>query len=85
MALTFEDFVTPQTLAPLLQERRNNYLDKAVTYLRHSFAPALRLLAARQGAPILLAPFLAAEATPEWTGNYEFVEAERGSRHQHRV
>ncbi|MEM9236978.1 MAG: DUF58 domain-containing protein [Verrucomicrobiota bacterium] len=47
--------------------------------------PALRLLAARQGAPILLVPFLKAEATPEWSGNYEFVEAERKSRHQHRI
>lgn len=47
--------------------------------------PALRLLAARQGAPILLAPFLKSEATPDWAGNYEFVEAEKGSRHQHRI
>jgi uncharacterized protein (DUF58 family) len=47
--------------------------------------PALRLLAARQGAPIIFAPFLKAEATPDWTGNYEFVDAERKSRHQHRI
>ncbi|MEP4079489.1 DUF58 domain-containing protein [Haloferula sp.] len=47
--------------------------------------PALRLLAARQGAPILLAPFIKSEADPAWTGNYEFVEAELGTRHQHRI
>jgi uncharacterized protein (DUF58 family) len=45
----------------------------------------IRLLTARQGSPILLIPFLQKEATPEWTGNYEFVDAERNSRHQHRV
>ncbi|MGB6223320.1 DUF58 domain-containing protein [Haloferula sp.] len=47
--------------------------------------PALRLLAARHGAPILLVPFLKSESSPDWAGNYEFVEAERGSRHQHRI
>jgi len=47
--------------------------------------PVIRLLAARQGSPILLVPFLQAEATPEWTGNFEFVDAERNSRHHHRI
>lgn len=47
--------------------------------------PAIRMLAARQGSPILLVPYLQSEATPEWTGNYEFVDAERKSRHQHRI
>ena len=47
--------------------------------------PAVRLLAARQGSPILLVPFLQSEATPEWTGNYEFVDAERKSHHPHRI
>lgn len=47
--------------------------------------PAIRLLAARQGSPLLLVPFLKSEANPEWTGNYEFVDAERKSKHQHRV
>lgn len=46
---------------------------------------AIRLLAARQGSPILLAPFLQKEAAPEWTGNYEFIDAERNSRHHHRI
>ena len=47
--------------------------------------PCLRLLAARQGSPILLAPFSKSEADPDWSGNYEFVDAERKSRHPHRV
>ena len=47
--------------------------------------PAIRLLAARQGSPILLVPFLQSEAAPEWAGNYEFVDAERNSRHHHRI
>lgn len=44
MTLRFEDFITPRSLAPLLQDRRDDYLDKAVTYLRANFAPSLRLL-----------------------------------------
>jgi hypothetical protein len=47
--------------------------------------PVIRCLAARQGSPILLVPFLKSEASPEWTGNYEFVDAERKSRHPHRI
>ncbi|WP_052572898.1 DUF58 domain-containing protein [Haloferula sp. BvORR071] len=47
--------------------------------------PAIRLLCARQGSPILLVPFLQSEATPEWTGNYEFIDSERNSRHHHRI
>ena len=29
--------------------------------------------------------FCAAEASPDWSGNYEFIDAERDSRHPHRV
>lgn len=47
--------------------------------------PLLRLLSSRHGAPILLTPWTAAEASPDWDGNYEFIDAERGSRHPHRV
>lgn len=47
--------------------------------------PALRLLASRQGSPIVLVPFLAREAAPDWAGNYEFVDAERKSQHPHRI
>lgn len=45
----------------------------------------VRMLAARQGSPILLVPFLQSEAAPEWAGNYEFIDAERKSHHQHRI
>ncbi|MFK7910468.1 MAG: DUF58 domain-containing protein [Akkermansiaceae bacterium] len=45
----------------------------------------LRHLSIQQGKPIVLAPFLRAEANPEWEGNYEFVDAEIGSQHPHRV
>lgn len=47
--------------------------------------PCMRLLAARHGSPILLVPFTRSEADPEWSGNYEFIDAERRSRHPHRV
>lgn len=47
--------------------------------------PPLRLLNIQQGKPIILAPFLKSEANPVWEGNYEFVDAEVGSNHPHRV
>lgn len=47
--------------------------------------PALRVLATRHGSPILLVPFVTAESSPEWSGNYEFVDAERSSHHPHRI
>ncbi len=48
-------------------------------------SPPLKLLTHQQGKAILLAPFLASEAHPEWEGNYEFIDAEISSRHSHRV
>jgi len=47
--------------------------------------PSLRLLAARHGSPVLMVPFSRDEATPDWEGNYEFVDAERKSHHPHRI
>jgi uncharacterized protein (DUF58 family) len=47
--------------------------------------PLLRLLGQRQGSLVLLVPFLETEARPQWTGNYEFVDPERSSRHPHRI
>ena len=48
-------------------------------------AVVLHVLAARQGSPLLFAPFLESEANPDWHGNYEFVDAERQSHHPHRI
>jgi uncharacterized protein (DUF58 family) len=45
----------------------------------------LHLLAARQGTPLIFAPFTDSEAHPDWQGNYEFVDAERATRHPHRI
>ena len=47
--------------------------------------PILRNLAQRQGTPIIFCPFTAAEADPEWSGNYDFIDAERKTRHPHRI
>lgn len=47
--------------------------------------PALRHLSGRHGAPIVLVPFAKSEADPDWAGNYEFIDAERSSRHPHRI
>lgn len=45
----------------------------------------LRALTRSKGHGIVLAPYLKAEASPEWEGNYEFIEAESGGKHPHRV
>lgn len=45
----------------------------------------LHPLVARQGRGLVLAPFAAEEATPDWHGNREFIEAEARSRHLHRL
>jgi len=47
--------------------------------------PLLRHLGQRHGSILIFSPFLESEARPAWTGNYEFVDAERQSRHQHRI
>lgn len=45
----------------------------------------IRILGQRQGSPVIFAPFTLAESSPEWHGNYEFIDAELGSRHPHRI
>ncbi len=47
--------------------------------------PILRHLAQRHGSVVILSPFLQTEARPDWSGNYEFVDPERGSHHPHRI
>ncbi len=47
--------------------------------------PLLRPLCQRQGSGILLVPYLPAEMDPEWSGNYEMIDAETQSRHSHRI
>ncbi len=47
--------------------------------------PILRHLGQRHGSSILFSPYLQAEARPDWSGNYEFIDPERQSRHLHRI
>ena len=47
--------------------------------------PLLRTLTQRQGSGIIFAPFLDAEARPQWAGNYEFVDAEQQTHHPRRI
>lgn len=47
--------------------------------------PILRALTQRQGSAIVLCPFLRSEMEPEWTGNYEFIDSELATKHQHRI
>jgi uncharacterized protein (DUF58 family) len=45
----------------------------------------LRALSAQRGFGTVFAPFSREEADPAWSGNYEFVDAEDGTRHARRV
>jgi uncharacterized protein (DUF58 family) len=47
--------------------------------------PVFRHLGQRQGSIILFSPYLEAEARPDWSGNFEFIDAERNTRHPHRI
>ncbi len=45
----------------------------------------LQAMVSRKGFGTVFAPFTSGEARPEWSGNYEFIDAEDRTRHQHRV
>jgi uncharacterized protein (DUF58 family) len=47
--------------------------------------PILRLLGQRHGSVVIFSPFLETEARPAWSGNYEFIDPEKNSRHPHRI
>jgi uncharacterized protein (DUF58 family) len=47
--------------------------------------PIFLTLSQGQGVPILFSPYSAEEAEPEWAGNYDFIDAERQTRHPHRI
>jgi uncharacterized protein (DUF58 family) len=47
--------------------------------------PILRHLGQRHGTVILFSPFLESEARPVWSGNYEFIDPEKNTRHPHRI
>ncbi|WP_411825676.1 DUF58 domain-containing protein [Luteolibacter sp. AS25] len=48
-------------------------------------SPVLLTLGQKQGTPIIFSPFLQSEASPEWSGNYDFIDAETNARHPHRI
>lgn len=47
--------------------------------------PILRHLGQRHGNIVILSPWLESEARPDWSGNYEFIDPERNTRHPHRI
>lgn len=47
--------------------------------------PIMHHLVQRHGSAVVLSPYLESEARPEWSGNYEFIDAERKSHHPHRI
>ncbi|MDB9742038.1 DUF58 domain-containing protein [Akkermansiaceae bacterium] len=38
-----------------------------------------------QGKPVLLVPYLKSEENPDWEGNYDFIDVEADTKHQHRI
>ncbi|CAN5292310.1 hypothetical protein BH23VER1_BH23VER1_28570 [soil metagenome] len=80
------DPATPPDLAPV--PFRPHALRTVVSDLLFPGAPeAVALpLAARNGRGLVLCPFARSESDPGWSGNYEFVDAERDARrHVQRV
>jgi len=47
--------------------------------------PLLRHLGQRHGSIVIFSPFTVSEANPDWSGNYEFIDAERNTQHPHRI
>ncbi len=47
--------------------------------------PFFRTLSQKQGTPIVFSPFTRSEAEPDWSGNYDFIDAELNTRHPHRI
>lgn len=47
--------------------------------------PIFRQLTQRQGIPILFSPFSISEAKPDWSGNYEFIDAETNAHDPRRI
>ena len=45
----------------------------------------IRELTRSKGGAMILCPFLQSESNPDWDGNYEFVDSEAATRHDHRV
>jgi uncharacterized protein (DUF58 family) len=47
--------------------------------------PFFRALSQKQGTPIVFCPYTKTEADPDWSGNYDFIDAELNTRHPHRI
>lgn len=47
--------------------------------------PLLQSLTQNSGRAVILSPFAASEAEPDWSGNYDFIDTESGDRNERRV
>ena len=83
--LAAEDVSRPPCLE--LVKSRSNAIRIFVSDLLFEGEPAslLRSLHVRQGSGIVIAPFTRTEADPKWTGSYDFIDAEKESRHPHQI
>lgn len=80
---------TNPALAPDLQRipLRSNSLRVFISDLLFQADPTpyFRTLSQKQGTPIVFSPFTKSEADPDWSGNYDFIDAELNTRHPHRI
>lgn len=83
--LAADDATRPPCLD--LVKSRANAIRVFISDLLFEGEPAsfLRSLHARQGSGIIFAPFMKSEADPGWTGTYDFIDAEKESRHPHQI
>lgn len=75
----------PPDLQPL--RLRGQSMRILISDLLFNGAPdhTLLRLSERKGRGMILCPFVDSESSPDWSGNYEFVDAESSTRHPHRV
>lgn len=75
----------PPRLAPIPVRAQAMRIFVSDLLFHSEVEPILQALVSRKGFGTVFAPFTASEARPDWSGNYEFVDSEDGSKHAHRV
>ena len=70
-----------------LARRRSNAIRVLVSDLLFEGdpSPLIRSLNERQASGLIFCPFTRQEADREWTGHYDFIDAERGDHHSHQI
>ncbi len=79
------DSAAPPNLRPLpLRAQSLRILISDLLFAEHPEA-TVRELTRAKGSALIFCPYLQAEAQPTWDGNYEFIDAETTTTHDHRI